>query len=138
MKMAALQFFVGQPRIFAAEHQRHLTALLRLSNAGSARLARIQQGPGNAPIPRTGTQHHAAPYQRLLERSDHPYRIENIGCARSPGNGLGTGKFNGIDQNQPRQPHVLHCSGGTADVARMTGIDQHHANVLKRHLFFSA
>lgn len=46
MELAALQFFVGQTRIFAPEYQGHLAIRLQVLQAGRRALARIQQRPG--------------------------------------------------------------------------------------------
>ena len=52
----------------------------------------------------------------------------NDGGARGPGAGLRTGKPGGADQPQPIEGHGLHGPGGGADIPRVGGFHQHHAD----------
>src|SRR5690606_14260963 len=131
-KLAALQFLVGQAGIFATEHQRHLTTLPKLLQSSGRALARIKQRPGNAPITGTGAERDATTGQRLLQRSDHPGIVEDIGGAGGTRYRLTAGEVLRIDQHQARQPHIFHGTRSATYVAGMTGIDQDHTNVLQQ------
>ncbi|MNQ85684.1 hypothetical protein D3C85_1008560 [compost metagenome] len=132
MEMTTLQLLVGQPRIFATEHQRHFAPRLHLLDRGLAALARIEQRPGNAAIARTGAEHQAAAHQGFFQGPDHLGTCQDVIGAGGTRLRFDAGEVLRVDQHQPRQAHVLHGAGGTTDIAGMTGIDQHHANVLQQ------
>ncbi len=132
MELAALQFFVGQTRIFAPEYQGHLAIRLQVLQAGRRALARIQQRPGNPPVAGAGAEHHAAAAQGLFQGVHHPCGVEDVGGAGSPRHRVAVGKAFRLHQHQLRQAHVLHGTGRPADVAGMTGVDQHHTNTVEQ------
>jgi TrmH family RNA methyltransferase len=119
-EVAALQLLIGQPGVFAAKYQRNLPTLPQMLQGSTRTLSRIQQRPGNAPIPRTGTQHHTAAGQSLFQGIHHQRRIENIGRTGSPRDRLATGKVFRLHQHQLRQAHVFHGSRSAADIAMTT------------------
>jgi len=104
--------------------------LPRLLQTDRSALARIEQRPGNTPVARAGAEHQTAARQSLLKRIDHLGIVEDIGCTRGAGNRIGARKVLWLHEHQARQPHVLHGARSAANVAGMTGIDQHHSNVV--------
>ena len=132
MVMTALQLLVGQAGIFTPKHQGNLRPLPRLFAGRHAALSRLQHRPGNMPIPRTGTHYQATTDKRLLKRGHNLRRIENISSAGGPGHRVFARKIPRINQHQLRQPHVFHGPRRATDIARMTGTDQHNANIFQQ------
>ena len=130
--LTSLQLLVGQAGVFTTKYQSHFAASSSLLATGHAALARIEQRPGNAPIASTGANHQTATNQRLFKTADDLRRIQHIGCAGRARHGIATGEILRFDQHQARQTHVFHRPRRAADVARMTGAHQNHANIVQQ------
>ena len=73
------ELLVGEPAIFTTEKHRHLF----ISGAGRNLLGaapRVQQRPGNAPFPSTGTNDELAVINSLIERGNHNSAVQNVFC----------------------------------------------------------
>ena len=86
----------------------------------------------DALVARTGADHQGAAHQRFLQGIDHLRSIQHIGRTGRARDSLATGEIFGSHQYQTRQPHVFHRPRGTADIARMTGAHQNHANIVQQ------
>ncbi len=126
-----VQLLIGQATILSTKDDSHIV-MLRFDNSALSALSRRHQRPGNATLSSTGAHHQTAIGNSFIQRLHHHGRIENVLCAGSTPNGFICWVLLGLYQIKLGYPHIFYGTGGTANIARVTGIHQYHSNFLQQ------
>ena len=132
MEVTSLQFVVGQAGMLTPEHQGDGLTRFGVLHCLDRALARIDQRPGDAPLPGAGAHDQAATDQRILKAVDHLGIGQDVVSSGSSRAGFISWKIFWLHQHQTRQAHVFHGTRSAADVAGVAGIDQNNTNILQQ------